>query len=261
MQPRSRLPPGASTSAARRRAGRRRRAAPSAPPRGAVRRARGVTLRVAPARSSAWSARAAAASRRCSSCLRAADARRRHGAQADARACYMPQRDLLLPWAHARSTTRRWRCGSAGRLAREARERAQPAVRRASAWTGFERRAPVRAVGRHAPARRVPAHAAGRQARALRSTSRSRSLDALTRAEMQDWLAGALAASRARSLLVTHDVEEAVVLGDRVVVLSPRPGRVVAELPVAPRAPALAAPTPRSSPCASARCGRCGVRA
>ena len=32
--------------------------------------------------------------------------------------------------------------------------------------------------------------------------------------------------------MVTHDVEEAIVLGDRVVVLSPRPGRVVATLDV-----------------------------
>ena len=45
-------------------------------------------------------------------------------------------------------------------------------------------------------------------------------------------LAGALAAEPRTVILVTHDVEEAVLLGDRVVVLSPRPGKVVAELDV-----------------------------
>ena len=58
------------------------------------------------------------------------------------------------------------------------------------------------------------------------------SLDALTRREMQEWLAGALVREPRTVLLVTHDVEEAVLLADRVVVLSPRPGRVVAELAV-----------------------------
>ena len=51
-------------------------------------------------------------------------------------------------------------------------------------------------------------------------------LDALTRAEMGEWLSAALAAQPRTTLLVTHDVEEACVLADRVVVLSPRPARV-----------------------------------
>jgi NitT/TauT family transport system ATP-binding protein len=59
------------------------------------------------------------------------------------------------------------------------------------------------------------------------------SLDAITRAEMQGWLAHVLASEPRTVVLVTHDVEEAVVLADRVVVMSPRPGRVVADLEVA----------------------------
>jgi NitT/TauT family transport system ATP-binding protein len=63
-------------------------------------------------------------------------------------------------------------------------------------------------------------------------------LDALTRREMQTWLAAALRREPRTVLLVTHDVEEAAALADRVLVMSPRPGRVVAELPVPPaRAP------------------------
>jgi NitT/TauT family transport system ATP-binding protein len=62
------------------------------------------------------------------------------------------------------------------------------------------------------------------------------SLDAITRAEMQEWLAGVLAGDRHTVLLVTHDVEEALYLSDRVAVLTPRPGRVAVELEVpAPR--------------------------
>ena len=57
-------------------------------------------------------------------------------------------------------------------------------------------------------------------------------LDAITRQEMQEWLTGALVREPRTVVLVTHDVEEAIVLADRVAVLSPRPGRVVAELSV-----------------------------
>lgn len=54
-------------------------------------------------------------------------------------------------------------------------------------------------------------------------------LDPLTRAEMQDMLRGLLARLKKTVLLVTHDLDEALYLGDRIVLLSD--GRVVADLP------------------------------
>ncbi len=53
-------------------------------------------------------------------------------------------------------------------------------------------------------------------------------LDALTRARLQDEMQRIWAAEGITMLLVTHDVEEAVYLGDRVVVMAPRPGRIAA---------------------------------
>lgn len=55
-------------------------------------------------------------------------------------------------------------------------------------------------------------------------------LDEMTREAMASWLAGVLAQSRQTVILVTHSVVEAVTLSDRIVVLSPRPGRVAAVL-------------------------------
>ena len=57
-------------------------------------------------------------------------------------------------------------------------------------------------------------------------------LDPITRASMQEWLAAALATEPRTVLLVTHDVEEALFLADRVAVMSPRPGRIVLEMDV-----------------------------
>ncbi|WP_315703954.1 MULTISPECIES: ABC transporter ATP-binding protein [unclassified Bradyrhizobium] len=51
-------------------------------------------------------------------------------------------------------------------------------------------------------------------------------LDALTRARLQNELQRIWAQEKITMILVTHDVEEAVFLGDRVVVLAPRPGRI-----------------------------------
>ena len=80
------------------------------------------------------------------------------------------------------------------------------------------------------------------------------SLDAITRAELQEWTGEALAAEPRTVLLVTHDIEEALYLCDRVLVLSARPGRVRIELPGRPRTPPARAarPSPRRSSRASA---------
>jgi NitT/TauT family transport system ATP-binding protein len=52
-------------------------------------------------------------------------------------------------------------------------------------------------------------------------------LDAQTRLRMQEWLIGFLAARPTATVLVTHDVEEALLLGHRLVRLSQRPAQVV----------------------------------
>jgi sulfonate transport system ATP-binding protein len=54
-------------------------------------------------------------------------------------------------------------------------------------------------------------------------------LDAFTRASLHEHLLGLWEANKPTLLLVTHDVDEAVTLADRVIVLQPRPGRVFAE--------------------------------
>jgi NitT/TauT family transport system ATP-binding protein len=57
-------------------------------------------------------------------------------------------------------------------------------------------------------------------------------LDSLTRLTLQDELLSLWQRAGFTALLVTHDVEEALLLSDRVVVLSPRPARIVSEIRV-----------------------------
>ena len=65
-------------------------------------------------------------------------------------------------------------------------------------------------------------------------------LDAITRSHMQGFLLDIWASHRTTVVFVTHDVEEAVLLADTVVVMSPRPGRISAVVPIdiaRPRSP------------------------
>jgi ABC-type nitrate/sulfonate/bicarbonate transport system ATPase subunit len=144
-------------------------------------------------------------------------------------AVLMPQRDGLLPWLSAIDNA-----ALAPRLAGASRERARgQANPRFAAFglDGFERARPYELSGgmrqRVAFLRTL---LSGKPVLCLDEPFAS--LDALTRREMQEWLAVALEREPRTVLLVTHDVEEAATLAGRVLVMSPRPGRVVAELAV-----------------------------
>jgi NitT/TauT family transport system ATP-binding protein len=144
-------------------------------------------------------------------------------------AVLMPQRDLLLPWASALDNAAlalRVRGVAAG----DAREQARPWFERFG-LVGFEDARPAAlSGGMRQRVAFVRTLLAGKPVLALDEPFAA--LDALTRQEMQGWLARALAEEPRTVVLVTHDVEEAIVLGDRVVVMSPRPGRAVAGLTV-----------------------------
>ncbi len=144
-------------------------------------------------------------------------------------AALMAQRDLLLPWAGAADNAAlALRVAGLDRAA--ARERAA-ALLHDFGLAGFERARPHELSGgmrqRVAFARTL---LAGRPVLCLDEPFAA--LDALTRLQMQDWLAETLRADPRTVVFVTHDVEEAVMLADRVVVLSGRPGRVLATLEV-----------------------------
>jgi len=144
-------------------------------------------------------------------------------------AALMPQRDLLLPWLSAIDNA-----GLALRARGISRENARQA---AAPWLErfglerFERTRPAELSG--GMRQRVSflrTLLAGKPVLALDEPFAA--LDAITRQEMQGWLSRVLEDEPRTVVLITHDVEEAVMLGDRVVVMSPRPGRAVCEIDV-----------------------------
>jgi ABC-type nitrate/sulfonate/bicarbonate transport system ATPase subunit len=151
------------------------------------------------------------------------------GSIACAPAVLMPQRDLLLPWLDAVENAA-LALRIAGVARGEARGRAG-ALFSELGLAGFEDAHPAELSGgmrqRVAFLRTL---LSGKPLLCLDEPFGA--LDAITRAEMQAWLSEALEREPRTVALVTHDVEEAILLADRVVVLSPRPGRVIEELEV-----------------------------
>jgi NitT/TauT family transport system ATP-binding protein len=151
-----------------------------------------------------------------------------------AQCAFMPQRDLLLPWLSAiDNAALALRNRGVGRS--NARNQAEQLFERFG-LAGFERARPGELSGgmrqRVAFLRTL---IAGKPVLALDEPFAS--LDAITRAEMQQWLAGALSTDPRTTVLVSHDIEEALYLCDSVVVLSARPTRTITRLSApAPRA-------------------------
>jgi ABC-type nitrate/sulfonate/bicarbonate transport system ATPase subunit len=151
------------------------------------------------------------------------------GAISSPPAVLMPQRDLLLPWLSAADN-------AALALRISGLPRAEGRRRAGSLFAqlgldGFQQAHPAELSGgmrqRVAFLRTL---LAGKPVLCLDEPFGA--LDAITRGEMQDWLSRTLDREPRTVVLVTHDVEEAIVLADRVAVLSPRPGRVIEELEV-----------------------------
>ena len=160
--------------------------------------------------------------------------------QRTGRLAYMPQKDLLLPWRNVLDNVI---LGPeiAGRPRSEARKEAL-ALLSLFGLAGYERSYPAALSG--GMKQRAAFLRAVLQARpAILLDEPFGALDALTRAGLQEWLLEVWARFGQTILFITHDVEEAVFLSDRIYVLTPRPGRVALALDVdlpRPRTRALA---------------------
>jgi ABC-type nitrate/sulfonate/bicarbonate transport system ATPase subunit len=141
----------------------------------------------------------------------------------------MPQSDLLLPWRDALGNAG-LSLECAGYSKPDARRAAQPLLERFGLGDFASAYPRELSGGMRQRVAFLRTLLAGRPALLLDEPFGA--LDSITRASMQEWLAEALAAEPRTLVLVTHDVEEALYLADRVAVMSPRPGRVVAEIDV-----------------------------
>ncbi len=142
---------------------------------------------------------------------------------------HMPQRDLLLPWRTVLDNTALG-LDVQGVPRREGRRRAA-ALFADFGLAGFEQAYPDELSG-------------GMRQRAalLRTMVQQRpivaldeplgALDSLTRSDLQVWLQRVWTEHPRTMLMITHDIREALLLADRVLVLSPRPARIVRDLTV-----------------------------
>ena len=141
-----------------------------------------------------------------------------------ARCALMPQRDLLLPWRTALDNAT-IALENRGISRSEARNRTRPLFARFGLAMFEDVRPAQLSGGMRQRVSFLRTLVADKDVLLLDEPFGA--LDSITRAQMQEWLLRALGDVPRTVLLVTHDVEEALLLSKVVVVLSARPGRVV----------------------------------
>ena len=142
---------------------------------------------------------------------------------------YMPQRDLLLPWRSVLDNVL-IPLEIQGIPKRESRQKALEMLPHFGLET-FENEYPsALSGGMRQRAALLRTWLMGRSTLLLDEPFGA--LDALTRKELQDWLLRVWQEFGRTVMFITHDVEEAVYLADRVIVLSARPGRIKRELKI-----------------------------
>lgn len=141
----------------------------------------------------------------------------------------------LLPWRSVWDNVRFALEGGAGRRIPDQRERIGSTIRLVG-LTGFEKAYPRELSG--GMRQRVGlARALVADPKVLLMDEPFAAVDAMTREVMQGELERIVAETGKTALLITHSIDEAVQLGDRVIVATTRPGRIKAILPIDLRRP------------------------
>jgi NitT/TauT family transport system ATP-binding protein len=136
----------------------------------------------------------------------------------------------LLPWLTAQANVE-FALTAAGKSAREATSIARDHMHLVG-LDGFEQAYPAELSG-GMKQRVAIARALAYRPKMLLMDEPFGALDALTRHHMQELLTGIWEKHRLTVLFITHDVEEAVYLSDRVAVMTNRPGRIKLVVPIA----------------------------
>lgn len=141
---------------------------------------------------------------------------------------WMPQRDLLFPWMSVVDNVS-LSLRNQGVKKKDAREQAIPLLERFGLGE-FSDKAPFEmSGGMRQRASFIRTMLTGKDV--LLFDEPFGALDSITRSDLQSWLHGVLLTLPKTTVLVTHDVEEALILSDRVIVMSGQGGQVIEDIP------------------------------